>query len=416
MGRIEKLTVSGNQLLVHAGGRAAPIQLMGCRVASAPLRDDWTDELIRWLPEYQQHGLNAAVLFWQGSSGGWTNPTGETHPDGGPNWAGNAASFCPRNGGYVYDAAHPCDQAAFHIDRHYAVDDAIGQRMKRIIAAMDALDMVAVVGVFYFRTFQQMSLENKQRYDFRAAAQQAAEYLRGSKNILWYPYNEFHSHDERHYGPAITSEQAIADVIKAVDSDWLVGGAHPDLDVTMTDAHVYLFDHPADNPLLNVETFGIGSGGNDCFSGQAHRVGIWEDTDARIPQHGEVTRQQPATKQDYFNEINGALDRPGYHLFAHLQGWYQGSFPLTRARNFFGMTPGDPGGAPLTAVNFYNPASAHFADPVLVDDDNQGMGREGSRGVRWYYEYLRDHYSKVKYPFFENGAWDLPRLMEEHGT
>jgi hypothetical protein len=51
-----------------------------------------------------------------------------------------------------------------------------------------------------------------------------------------------------------------------------------------------------------------------------------------------------------------------------------------------------------------------------VDDDNQGQGREGSRGVRWYYESLRDHHSAVKHPYFENGAWDLRRLMEEAGT
>jgi hypothetical protein len=415
MSHIEKLAVDGNQLLVHAANKVAPIQLMGCRVASVALRDDWTDEFIRWLPEYQRHGMNSAVIFWQGSSGGWTNPTGEMHPDGGPNWEGNAASFCLRDGAYCYDPAHPCDQAAFHIRQDYAVDDAIGRRVKRIVTALDALDMVVIIGVFYFRTFQQMSLENKQRYDFCAAARQAAEYLRDSRNIIWYPYNEYHSHDERHYGPAMTSEQAIAAEIKTVNPDWLVGGAHPELDVTMIDSHSYLFDRPADNPLLNVETFGIGSGGNDRFSGQAHRVGIWEEAGATIRDHGEVTRQRPATKNDYYNEVDGALNRPGYHLFAHLQGWYQGSFPLTRAHNFFGMTPGEPGGPPLRRFNFYNPASPHAANPVLVDDDNQGQGQDGSRGVRWYYEYLRDHYSKVKYSFFENGAWDLPRLMEEHG-
>ena len=412
---IDGFSVRGDQLRVHAYGKVAPIQLMGARLASAAMRDDWTDDLIKWLPEYKRHGMNSAVVFWQGSSGGWTNPTREFRETNLSRFERNAANFCLRDGEYVWepDRARRCCQAAFHMDRGFQVDEAIGGRMRHLIEAMAGLDMVAVVGVFYFRTYQQMSQESLARYDFRAAARQAAEYLRGMKNVIWYPYNEYHGHGTKDYGPNLTTEAEIADVIRAIDPGWLVGGFGPDLDVTMIDRRTYLFDEPSDRPLMNVETFGLGAGGNDGLSGLCHRYGIWSDEGHAVP----VSRDKPATKNDFFREVDGALARPAYHLFAHLQGWYQGAYPPdSLGLNLMGMTPGAPGGPPLTGLNLYGPASRHYAQPVLVDDDNQGQGRWGSRGVRWYYEYLRDHYSTVKHPYSPEGAWDLKALIQATGV
>jgi hypothetical protein len=411
---IQGFDVRGDQLYVRAYGKEAPIQLMGARLASAAMRDDWTDDLVAWLPEYKRHGMNAAVVFWQGSSAGWTNPTRELRTDRLENWEGNAASFCARGGQYVFerDPARRCHQAAFHIEADYAVDSEIGGRMRRIIKAMDALDMVVVVGIFYFRVFQQMAPENKASYDFRRAARRAAEYLDDCRNIMWYPYNEYHWHSADDYGPAMTSERQVVQELKAVNPEWVCGGEAPGLDVQMIDSETYLFNVPSERPLLNVETFALGAGGNDRFSGLCHRCGVWDEDGYTV----KTDRHNPATKNDFFREVDGALARPSYHLFAHLQGWYQGAHPLNRSRNFMGMSPGRPGGPELKDVNFYNPASPHYANPVLVADDNQGQGRPGSRGVRWYYEYLRDRYSKVKHPYFENGEWSLRRLIEAIGT
>lgn len=418
---IEGLFAREDQLHVKAYGKEAPIQLMGMRVASAAMRDDWTETLITWLPEYKRYGVNSAVVFWQGSSGGWTNPTGEQeipeHKLGTwqvDRWEANAASFCRRNGDYAFepDPAKRCHQVAFGMDRDYEVGEAVGKRMKRIIETMAELDMVAVVGIFYFRTFQQMRMENKRHYDFRRAARRAAEYLNDYKNIIWYPYNEYHYHSEKDYGPNMTSERAIVEEIKAVNPDWLCGGVDKELELTITDSHSYLFDTPANNPLLNVETFALGAGGNDRFSGLCHNFGIWGEEGYTV----EASRFKPATKNDFYHEVEGALARPSYHLFAHLQGWYQGGYtPESLGLNFMGMTPGELNGPPLKAFNFYSSASPHYANATLVDDDNKGQGREGSRGVRWYYEYLRDHYSKVRHPYFDKGAWDLQRFIEVEG-
>jgi hypothetical protein len=208
----------------------------------------------------------------------------------------------------------------------------------------------------------------------------------------------------------------VVDEIKSVHPAWICGGADPGLDVTMIDAGTYLFDRHPENPLLNVETFGVGAGGNDRFSGRCHRFGIWDEGGHAIRYSVRATRDNPATKNDFFREVDQALLCPNYHLFAHLQGWYQGGYPDSYGHNHMGMSPGRPGDLPLKDHNFYNAASPYYAGAVLVDDDNQGQGREGSRGVRWYYEYLRDHYSAVKHPYFENGAWDLKRLVEETGT
>jgi hypothetical protein len=414
---IKGFSVRGNQLYVRAYGKEAPIQLMGARLASAAMRDDWTEDLIAWLPEYARHGINAAVVFWQGSSGGWTNPTGEAPADSRRHFDKNAASFGRRDGAYMYepDPGQRHHQVAFDIDRDYAVGKVVGRRLRRIIDAMDALDMTVVVGLFYFRVFEQMSASYKQSYDFCRAARRAAEYLADCKNILWYPYNEYHGHSTAHYGPAMTSEQAVVDEIKAVNPDWLCGGAHPTLDVTMIDAGTYLFDRPCGNPLFNVETFGASAGGNDRFSGRCHRFGIWDEQGHTVCYSIRATRDHPATKNDFFREVDEALRRPSYHLFAHLQGWYQGGYPASYGQNFMGMSPGRPGGPPLCDLNFYNSASPYYGDAVLVDDDNQGQGRDGSRGVRWYYEYLRDRYSAIKHPYFCRGAWSLKRLMEETG-
>jgi hypothetical protein len=411
---IDGFTVRGDQLYVHAYGKRAPIQLMGARLASAAMRDDWTETLLAWLPEYRRYGVNSAVIFWQGSSGGWTNPTHEFPEESRARYEGNAASFCLRDGEYVFepDPDRRCYGTAFHMDRGYEVDERVGRRMWRIVGRMNELDMVAVVGIFYFRTYQQMNAQDRARYDFRAAARRAAEHLQGLPNIIWYPYNEYHSHSSKDYGRTLTTEAEIAHQIKSVDAGWLAGGAAPDLDIEMIDRHTYLYAEPADRPLMNVETFGIGAGGNDRFSGRCHRFGIWEEegyTDA-------ASRDNPATKNDFFREVDGALARPSYHLFAHLQGWYQGGYPGSYGHNLMGMTPGALGGPPLTGINFYNTASPYYSEAVLVDDDNRGQGRWGSRGVRWYYAYLRDHYSTVKYPFSENGAWDLRRVIDEAGA
>ncbi len=426
---IEGFSVRGDQLYVHAYGKEAPIQLMGARMASAAMRDDWTNTLLTtqqdtsWLAEYRRHGMNALVVFWQGSSGGWANPTREIPPDQAQRFTGNAASFCLREGTYTFelDPAHRCHQAAFHINQDYAesanpaesmnprVNAQVGARMQRIIETAAALDMVVVVGIFYFRVFQQMSTKYKERYDFRQAAHCAAEYLRGYKNILWYPYNEYHYHAHKNYGSTVTSEEAIAAEIKAVDPTWLCGGVSPNLDIQMIDSHTYLFDAPSARPLFNVETFALGAGGNDRFSGRCHRFGIWGEEGYTV----ETNRHNPATKNDFYREVQGALTRPSYHLFAHLQGWYQGGYPGSYGHNFMGMSPGEPGGPALHNFNFYNTASPY--PPVLVDDDNRGQGRWGSRGVRWYFEYLRDYYSTEKYPFFDHGAWDLKRLMNVSG-
>ena len=386
--------VEGDRLLVRASdGTTGPLQLMGVRLASAAIREDWTRELIDWLPAYRRHGMNAAVVFFQGSSGGWTHPTPD--PPRSEQGLTNAASFCERDGAYVFepDFARQCRQAAFHIDRDYAVDERIGGRMRRIVRAMAAEGMFVVVGLFYFRVFQEMREPTLARYDFRRAARRAAEYLRGERNVLWYPYNEFHSHP-RSYGPAVVPEHEIADEIKAVDPSWLVGGAGEGLDVVMIDGGGYFFDYASDRPVMNVETFGWGAGGNDRFSGRCERHGIWDEGPATVSPAQGTAPDRPATKQDFYAELDGAMRRPSYHLFAHFQGWHQGSHPRCWAQNFMGMSPGAPDGPAVRGLNMHNPASPAYAQAVLVDDDNQGRGVAGSRGVRWYWRAVRERYGE----------------------
>src|ERR671924_1724431 len=62
------VSVQGSQILVNG----KPSTLFGFRVASAAMRDDWTDELIDQLDTWRDHGVNSFILWLQGSSGGYT--------------------------------------------------------------------------------------------------------------------------------------------------------------------------------------------------------------------------------------------------------------------------------------------------------------------------------------------------------
>jgi hypothetical protein len=48
----------------------APLEVWGLRVASGAAKDAWTDDLVGHLDEYLSYGLNALTVFYQGCSGG----------------------------------------------------------------------------------------------------------------------------------------------------------------------------------------------------------------------------------------------------------------------------------------------------------------------------------------------------------
>lgn len=87
-----------------------PFDMWGVRTASASQTQAYTDHLINQLDDYQSHGINTVVVYYQGSSGGNSDPFS---PDG------------------------------------KSIDPSHRNRMEQIIHACRIRDMVVIVGIFY---------------------------------------------------------------------------------------------------------------------------------------------------------------------------------------------------------------------------------------------------------------------------
>ncbi len=105
-GEIRSLKVNGARILVND----KPTRLWGMRVASAAGREEYTKDLLENLEFYQARGINALVVYYQGSSG------------------------------QTYKVFSP-DGKSFE-------DAGIRDRMRAIIKAAAEKDMIVIIGLF----------------------------------------------------------------------------------------------------------------------------------------------------------------------------------------------------------------------------------------------------------------------------
>jgi hypothetical protein len=121
------VSVQGSQILVNG----TPSTLFGFRVASAAMRDDWTDELIAQLDTWRDHGVNSFILWLQGSSGGYTHvfTRDGTAVDGNASEVTSIVGF---------------DDDADRSANGSTTGTAVIERTRRIIEAADTRGMVVI--------------------------------------------------------------------------------------------------------------------------------------------------------------------------------------------------------------------------------------------------------------------------------
>lgn len=343
-----------------------PLEVWGVRVASAAAKDAWTDQLIAHLDEYLRYGVNALTVFYQGSSGG------------------SLQAFSADGG---------------------QIDAAVQRRMDRLIDAAAERKMLVVAGVFYQNQVARLDPENgpwmENREAYPRAVETVARSLRRFPNVIINTCNE---HTVRPFEtcpfPMRTAE-GIVELCRASkegDPDRLVGGggghgaghgggetginerlvARPEVDVLLWDwgnhspeAVAAYQQVDANKPTMNVEVFGARAQGfveiNSRLGGDESWVG-WigggsttappgegrKRVQGVIPDHSSGEgRAIHRGKSDFLAEIECATSTPGFSLFGHFPGWYQG---------------------PSRDPSFDN----RF--------DLDGQGTLADPGIRWYFE------------------------------
>jgi hypothetical protein len=291
------LTTQGNQFLLDG----APFDMWGIRVGSASQSQTNTDHLLAQLDEYRAHGVNTVTVFYQGSSGGNSDPF---TPDG------------------------------------LSVDPAHHARMERILRATAERNMAVVVGIFYQRA--PFRLQNAEAV--RNAVRTVTRLLRPYRHVIINIANEQNSTgwDDTAALFDFRDPQRIIElcgVVNQEDAARLVGGGgyddaknliigrSPQVDVLLFDTagpensgalhDSFVANGVTGKPIVNVEIFGA-----------------WTVTDQR----GVYTDAQ---KAEHLAEIQRAAARPGLSVFFHSNSWCQ---ELPNRYNLGGQgTAADPG-------------------------------------------------------------------------
>lgn len=314
-----------------------PLDVWGVRVASAAARDEWTDALVERLDEYVSYGIDALTVFYQGSSGG------------------SLQAFSPDG---------------------RTIDAAVQRRMERLLDAAAERSMLVVAGVFYQNQVARLDPQHgawlASRDAYPRAVETVARALRRYPNVVVNTCNE---HTVRQFESCpfpMRTVEGIVELCRAAkqgDPDRLVGGggghgaghgggetgineqlvARPEVDVLLWDwgnhspeaVAAYQAVDPS-KPTMNVEVFGARaqgfveidsrSGGDQTWVGW---VGGGSATPPPAPGRRRVQGVFPEQtagegraihrgKEDFLAEIEFAARTPGFSLFGHFPGWYQG--------------------------------------------------------------------------------------------
>ena len=324
--------------------RGQPLEVWGVRVASAAARDSWTQAQIDSLDDYKRHGVNALTVFYQGSSGGHVT-------------------------GFSNDGRE--------------IDSGVRERMDRLVRACAERDMLLVAGIFY----QRERLPTRDAYV--RAAEAVAKQLGGYDNVIVNVVNEHNGGGWEDCAFPVRTVAGIVElcqVVRGTAPDLLVGGGgiHPGVNAELSlrpELDLLLFDwHNTSQeavesyraagstmPLMNVELFG-GWGQGFVEEDDVPEPGVnvsWPGWGRSAPKEapggrrriqGVLPERTEAThrgRADFLAEVEYAARTPGFSLFGHFPGWWQGPSRQPTFDNRF---------------------------------DLAGDGTRASPGIRWYFE------------------------------
>ncbi|HEV2121749.1 MAG TPA: hypothetical protein VGW38_03115, partial [Chloroflexota bacterium] len=329
-----------------------PLEVWGVRVASAAVTDRWTDALIGQLDTYRQYGINALTVFYQGSSGG-------ALPGFSPDGREIDPSVQARMVRIVQEAAA----------RQMIVVAGIFYQAAEIQPGTD----------------EPRWLQSRDAY--LRATQEVARRLAPFENVIVNVANEHNSGRYETCPFPIREPDGIAELcvaVKQIDPHRLVGsgGIHPgrneelavrpELDILLFDNTAATYSQAAveayratgsTKPMMNVEVFGASAAGYVELDesplplpgtgplGYAHSPasptrGEGEQSSPLLSWpgwKGHVRNEAPPGKRrlqgvfpqgemegkhrgklDFLREIEYAANTPGFSLFGHFPGWYQG--------------------------------------------------------------------------------------------
>ncbi len=263
-----------------------PFTMWGMRVASASQTPALTEALIANLDDYREHGLNTITVFYQGSSGGYSDPF--------------AAD------GRGMDAGHKA-------------------RMEQIVAAARARGIVVIVGILYQRAAWNLN----SAASVHNAVKTVAAFLLPYRNVIINVVNEGNagqwSDTNGIYDVGVPANiGALCADIHSVDPMRLCGsggfadsynvgvGLDSNVDVllfstagvTPTSSAKYddfVAQGVNDKPIVNVELFG-------GYTLKWSRPGVFHST----------------AKSHYQNEVMAKKNRPGLSIFFFSEPWLQG--------------------------------------------------------------------------------------------
>jgi len=312
--RALKLLVDGVQSGIKVQGdrfllNGEPFDMWGIRTASATMNQATTDQLIAQLDEYKAHGVNSVAVYYMGSSGGKWNPFS---PDG------------------------------------KSIDPGHQARMKQIIEACAARDMVVIVGIFY----QHAPFGLKDAEAVRNAVHTVTRSLKPYKNVIINIANEQNSrgwedsaetYDFRNPSNIIE----LCRIVHQQDPDRLVGGGGYDHDKNeiigkSSDVDILLFDTAGDEDSGPLYSRFVSAGISGKPIVNVELFGSWSKNEVK----GVYTDYK---KQRYCDEIDRAATYEGLSVFFHSNTWCQ--------------------------------------EPPLRYDLG-GQGTSSDPGIRWYFDYV----------------------------
>ncbi len=316
-----------------------PVTLLGFRVGSAALREDWAGELIAQLPLWRKHGVNSFTLWLQGTSGAHHRIFAE---DAG-----------------ISSAPHDVvSRAGYGLVEEQAVvgqesGAAIVSRARRIVEAADRNGMVVIVGIAYRSSWRKSDSVAFVEKAMGAAAAPFRDY----KNVILNVWNETNT------GNPLETPDAMGRYVRSIRAAApgrpvcagslrsemnLALAESVDVDLFCQDAGRNLKDSIAafealrrfGKPVINVESYGGNGGGyvddrarsvttpagysvSFRAKGGWNRIyGAWEEEDYR-----DATGRPLMGKRSY-RELIRYVGRDGsgqFHLLIHVAGWFQGA-------------------------------------------------------------------------------------------